>query len=471
MRPHSPLSRRLFLLDLAMAAVGFHLGTLVRQALPWGFAALSSDIPFPPLMVYGMVIFSWSVALLVQGVYEPERVVRWHQETTRLITASLMATILLAGVLYLTRTELSRLQFGYALVITLVLLLAVRYVVRTWHRLLGFRDQQAGIRILVIGAGKLAEQAATVLATYKRWGYRLIGFLDDAAETVGRTIPSAPTLGRIDAVEEIVKQHDIGDVWIALPVQAHEQVRSVVKRLATLPVRVHIVPDYFPLALISATPRDFGGLPVIALRDPVIVGMPRHVKRAFDILVSLSVLVLTAPILAIVTVLIRLDSSGPAMFRQDRVGENGRIFRMFKFRTMVVAAEELDRHFEQETDLTAIHHKRRSDPRVTRVGRLLRRYSLDELPQLFNVFLGEMSLVGPRPELPWLVAKYDSWQRQRLAVPQGMTGWWQVTGRSDKPMHLHTDEDLYYVYNYSLWLDLQILAKTIRVVVKGKGAF
>ena len=209
-----------------------------------------------------------------------------------------MATILLAGVLYLTRTELSRLQFGYALVITLVLLLAVRYVVRTWHRLLGFRDQQAGIRILVIGAGKLAEQAATVLATYKRWGYRLIGFLDDAAETVGRTIPSAPTLGRIDAVEEIVKQHDIGDVWIALRVQAHEQVRSVVKRLAALPVRVHIVPDYFPLALISATPRDFGGLPVIALRDPVIVGMPRHVKRAFDILVSLSVLVLTAPILA-----------------------------------------------------------------------------------------------------------------------------------------------------------------------------
>jgi exopolysaccharide biosynthesis polyprenyl glycosylphosphotransferase len=471
MRPHSPLSRRLFLLDLVTTPAGFYLATLVRQALPWGYAALSLDIPFPPAMVYGMVIVSWSVALFVQGVYDPDRVLHWRQETTRVIVASLLATIFLAGMLYLTRTELSRLQFGYALVITLVLLLSVRYAVRTWHRLLGFRDQKATVRILLVGGGALGEQAATVIARYKRWGYRLLGFLDDDSETIGSVNLSVPVLGRIDDLEEIVRQYDIGDVWIALPLEVHEKARRVVDRLAALPVRVHIVPDYFPLAVISATPRDFGGLPVIALRDPVIVGIPRHVKRTFDVVVSFSVLVMLAPMLGVLMALIKWDSSGPVLFLQDRVGENGRIFRMVKLRTMVVDAEEGDRCFADETDLAAIHHKRHADPRVTRFGRLLRRYSLDELPQLFNVFLGEMSLVGPRPELPWLVAKYDLWQRQRLAVPQGMTGWWQVTGRSDKPMHLHTDEDLYYVYNYSLWLDLRILAKTIQVVVKGRGAF
>jgi lipopolysaccharide/colanic/teichoic acid biosynthesis glycosyltransferase len=175
--------------------------------------------------------------------------------------------------------------------------------------------------------------------------------------------------------------------------------------------------------------------------------------------------------MAVLAALIRLDSKGPAIFRQERVGENGRVFLMFKFRTMTAGAEVLEQNFKNEMDLTAINHKQRFDPRVTRIGRFLRRYSLDELPQLYNVLRGDMSLVGPRPELPWLVAKYDSPQRRRLAVPQGMTGWWQVTGRSNGPMHLNTDQDLHYVYHYSLWLDVQILAKTLKVVLRGEGAF
>ncbi len=159
------------------------------------------------------------------------------------------------------------------------------------------------------------------------------------------------------------------------------------------------------------------------------------------------------------------------LFRQQRVGENGRLFTMYKFRSMVVNAEELQEQVNEVDEEGHIIHKKPNDPRVTRVGRFIRRYSLDELPQLFNVLKGDMSLVGPRPELPWLVEKYEPWQRKRFAVPQGITGWWQVNGRSDKPMHLHTEDDLFYIQNYSLWLDLLILWKTVWVVLRGKGAY
>jgi len=175
------------------------------------------------------------------------------------------------------------------------------------------------------------------------------------------------------------------------------------------------------------------------------------------------------PAMGIAALLVRLDSPGPVLYRAKRVGENGRIFTMYKFRTMVTGA---DRMLDLSPDENGqANHKRPDDPRVTRVGRFLRKTSLDELPQLFNVLRGDMSLVGPRPELPELVERYLAWQRERFAVPQGLTGWWQVNGRSDKPMHLHTEEDLFYVRNYSIWLDLKILIKTAWVVLKGKGAF
>jgi exopolysaccharide biosynthesis polyprenyl glycosylphosphotransferase len=464
------LSRRLFLTDLALPALGFYLGTLLRKELPYGEATnmVSAD---PTLQVYLIVMASWILSLLVHGVYEPERVLRWYSETTKVMAASLMATVLVAGVFYLTRIELSRLQFGYALIITVALLLGVRFAMRTWHRLVGFRTPNTSVRILVVGTGALGKQTAAVLETYKRWGYELVGFLADSLDEADGAMAPAARLGTISELERMVTEYRIDDVWIALQDGSRETVRSVVERLATLPVRVHLVPDYGALALVAARPASSEGLPVIALRAPVITGTPRILKRGFDIVVSLGALVVTAPLMAVLAALIRLDSRGPVIFRQERVGENGRIFRMFKFRTMTAGAEPLEQHFENETDISAIDHKQRFDPRITRLGRLLRRYSLDELPQLYNVLRGDMSLVGPRPELPWLVAKYDPSQRRRLAVPQGITGWWQVTGRSDKPMHRHTDEDLHYVYHYSLWLDVQILAKTLKVVIRGDGAF
>jgi lipopolysaccharide/colanic/teichoic acid biosynthesis glycosyltransferase len=166
-----------------------------------------------------------------------------------------------------------------------------------------------------------------------------------------------------------------------------------------------------------------------------------------------------------------LEDGVPVLFRQKRVGENGRLFEMLKFRTMIKNAEQLQSQVERQDANGNLIHKSKDDPRVTRTGRLLRRLSLDELPQLFNILGGTMSFVGPRPEMPYLVEKYQPWQRKRFAVPPGLTGWWQVSGRSDKPMHLHTEDDLYYIQNYSIWLDLQIIVRTVWVVLIGRGSY
>jgi exopolysaccharide biosynthesis polyprenyl glycosylphosphotransferase len=212
-------------------------------------------------------------------------------------------------------------------------------------------------------------------------------------------------------------------------------------------------------------------LPLINLNTPALSGYQRMAKRAFDLIVASLTTLMILPVMTLVAIIIKLDSPGPVFFRQERIGEHGRSFKMYKFRSMVVNAEALQDQISQLDEYGNIIHKVRNDPRVTRVGRIIRKTSLDELPQFLNVIKGEMSLVGPRPELPKIVAQYQPWQRQRFIVPQGITGWWQINGRSDKPCHLNTDEDLYYIKNYSFWLDIQILFKTIPALLRGKGAF
>jgi exopolysaccharide biosynthesis polyprenyl glycosylphosphotransferase len=231
------------------------------------------------------------------------------------------------------------------------------------------------------------------------------------------------------------------------------------------------VPDFFDLAFHAATIENVGGIPLIGLRDSAIDGFQRFGKRLMDLVLASIGLLLLWPLMLVVAIAIKLEDGGPILYSSARVGENGRIFYMHKFRSMVVNADKLQHIVNHVDENGKVLFKHADDPRITRLGRFLRRTSIDELPQLFNVIKGEMSLVGPRPELPWLVETYEPWQRKRFAVPQGITGWWQVNGRSDNPMHLHTDQDLYYVQHYSLWLDIQILWRTLSVVLRGRGAY
>ncbi|MFN8418339.1 MAG: sugar transferase [Anaerolineae bacterium] len=271
--------------------------------------------------------------------------------------------------------------------------------------------------------------------------------------------------------DRAIRQH-IDDVIInTLPYQSYDRLEPLILSLQKFPVQISVAPNYFNLVLYRATVEDFGGVPLINLRDPALTGYQRLVKRAFDLVVGSLLLLLSLPLLLLIAVVVRLDSPGSIIFKQQRVGENGRLFTMLKFRTMRQDAETEQPTINSYDAAGHVLPKRSDDPRVTRVGFFLRRTSLDELPQLVNVLRGEMSLVGPRPEMPWLVEKYAPWQHKRFAIPQGMTGWWQINGRADKPMHLHTEDDLYYIQNYSLLLDVIILWRTLFAVIRRRGAY
>jgi exopolysaccharide biosynthesis polyprenyl glycosylphosphotransferase len=383
----------------------------------------------------------------------------------------LTGTMLMAGALYLSFRDLSRLQFAYFFLVTLGLLLVARAGLRLYHRAIGRSRPGWRNRILIVGAGHLGLRAAQILIDQSRWGYALTGFLDDDPAKLGKDFLGHAVVGPVENVAAIALDRKVDEVWICLPGRSYQRIQWTVAELEKIPVRIKIAPDYFSLALVRARAELVGGIPLIGLREPVITGFARFVKRVFDIAVaSLLLLVLIVP-MGLIALAIRFGSAGPIIFRQTRVGENGRLFRMLKFRTMSADAESAQGQINLQTAEGKILHKLPDDPRVTGAGRFLRRYSLDELPQLWNVLVGDMSLVGPRPELPWLVDRYEPWQRKRFAVPQGLTGWWQINGRSDKPMHLTTEDDLFYVYNYSLWLDMRILLGTPLAVLQGRGAF
>jgi exopolysaccharide biosynthesis polyprenyl glycosylphosphotransferase len=464
------LSIQLFILDIVLTPIALLLASALRSLLPFGQELAPGAAVFP-LLIYLLAPLCTSVTFILNGVYDPQRVLRWFQEANRILWAALASIVFLAGALYMTYREISRLQFVYFFLIQLTLILATRAVLRLYYRLIGRSHPGTRSKVLIIGAGELGQRVAHVILDHSRWGFDLVGYLDDDPEKRAQRFEGVLVIDTIDHLQRVVTEREVGEVWIALPNEAHDRLKGIVAELDRLPVLIKVVPHFFSLALVQARTEIFGGITLIGLREPVIEGTPRHAKRSFDLLISGILLIAISPLFGLIALLIRLGSPGPVIFRQQRVGENGRLFDMFKFRTMVAGAEAQQEELAVRTEDGQILHKRQDDPRVTRVGHILRRYSLDELPQLWNVLRGDLSLVGPRPEMPWLVDKYDSWQRKRFAVPQGITGWWQINGRSDKPMHLNTDYDLYYVYNYSLWLDIQILLRTPGVVLRGRGAF
>jgi exopolysaccharide biosynthesis polyprenyl glycosylphosphotransferase len=452
----SRLSIQLFLLDLIFTPVGLFIASQLRILLPYG-QELPDQATILPWQVYIIAIICWGIALVLNGAYDPQRVLRWFNEALRVGSAAILATGLLAGALFLTYRETSRLQFVYFLLINFLLLMGYRAIIRIMDNLTGRSRPGGDNRVLVVGAGELGLRVAEVIHDHSRWGFELVGFLDDDKLKQGEEYAGVKVLEKIYAVREVVEQHNIGEVWIALPVYAYDRINLVMYELEKLPVRIKVVPDYFSLAIVRAKADVLGGIPIIGLREPVIEGLPRLTKRIFDIVAGFLILILLSPLMLIIAIAVSIDSKGPALFRQRRVGENGRLFDMLKYRTMERDAEERQQEVQLETEGGEVIHKQKEDPRITSVGRFLRRWSLDELPQLLNVIKGEMSLVGPRPEMPWLVDRYQSWQRKRFAVPQGITGWWQINGRSDKPMHF--------------WLDIAILFRTPFAVIRGQGAF
>lgn len=457
--------------DLGLTALALHLAKILRLTLPFGIY-LDEPLAFG-LWLYLLVPALWGLVFFALRVYDPARALRYLDDAQAVWSAVTWATLVFAGVAYLFFREFSRFLFFYFYLLDLAFLIGWRIILRRLLRLGLGRSLGEPRRVLVAGVGAVGQELGRALCAYRWTGLELVGYVDDDQAKQGKIYAGRPVLGALEEVDSVVSQHAIDEVLLALPPRAQEQARQLVLALQTLPVNVRVVPDVFDLVFIRASVEEFAGIPLIGLREPAIEGPDRVVKRVFDLVVGGLLLILFSPLLLIAALAVRVDSPGPVLLRQPRIGEGGQPFRMLKFRTMHEGAEADEQQLAQETDVgPPTFVKRPDDPRITRVGRILRRLSIDELPQLLNVLKGDMSLVGPRPELPWMVERYEPQHRKRFAVPQGMTGWWQVNGRSDRADYaLRIEDDLYYIRNWSIWLDLRILFMTAKAVIQGEGAY
>ena len=458
-----------YISDILATVSSLVLATLLRQIIPLGKTPTEFGQPTWP--IYVMVIVIWSVSFWLLNAYDPKAILNCVDEGQRVILAATAAQLVLAGMLFFTYRGLSRLLLGYFYLLDILLVLLLRSLIRVLVKSMA-PNGMARHRVLIVGAGVVGQDLARKLDQRGWLGLEVVGYLDDDEQKLGQGLRGFPVLGPLRQAPEVIGQHKISEVVIALPLWAYGVTRDLVSRLQDLPVNIKVVPDFFALTLFSASMEDLDGIPLIGLKEPVIEGSTRVAKRVMDVIIGTLALLAVSPLMLVVAVLIKLDSRGPVLFKQVRVGENGKLFRMYKFRTMVVGAEDQQAEMlVQREGGKMVFNKSPDDPRMTPLGKRLRRLSLDEWPQLVNVLRGEMSLVGPRPELPFLVDMYEPWQRRRFSVPQGMTGWWQINDRSDKPMHLHTEDDLYYIQNYSLGLDIRILWRTVGAVLRKHGAY
>jgi exopolysaccharide biosynthesis polyprenyl glycosylphosphotransferase len=401
--------------------------------------------------------------------YQPGR--NWLAEEWRIATASTAGMMIIIVASLAFRPMLySRLVFLYTAVFATIYLGISRLVIAGARNYL--RRYDIGVqRVLLVGAGEVGRMVMRTVAARPDYGLRLVGFLDDHPTKSTTDIGRFKALGPVDNAHDVIDAYKIDRVIICLPWQTHRTIQRLLLLCEEVGIAAYVVPDLFQLTRNQMKVEELNGIPLLSTRDISIQGWNAFVKRTFDLVLGGLLGLITLPLGLLIALAIRLDTPGPIFYTQLRVGKNGKEFRCYKFRSMVSNADDLRETIAQLNESSGPLFKIRNDPRLTRVGRSIRRYSLDELPQLINILRGEMSLIGPRPNLPSEVECYAEWMKKRLSVSPGLTGLWQVSGRSDLTFDEMVMLDIYYVENWSLGLDLGILLRSIPAVLQARGAY
>jgi exopolysaccharide biosynthesis polyprenyl glycosylphosphotransferase len=458
--------------DIALINMAFLTAYLLRIELQL-FRAVEPTYT-TPLSAYVPLVSAQNVLLLAMlwlgGAYDLRRNTTWPDMIAVIVRSALIAITLLMVATFFDVRVFSRLLFVYdvaLIVIFLSISRAVWGVVLAWLRRRG-----VGVaRVLIVGAGEVGRTVMRTIIARPELGFQIAGFVDDHPGRGEKNIGPFRALGPVDNVPAILDAEPIDEVIITLPWPDHPRILRLVQVCEARGVRPRIVPDLFQMSLTSVDVDDLNGIPLIGMRVPSLSGVNLVVKRAFDLVVGIPLMLIALPVLAIGALAIKLDSPGPAVYRQTRIGMHGQTFDFYKFRSMRSGADSEMETLRDRNQASGPLFKIKDDPRRTRVGRWLRRTSLDELPQLLNVLRGEMSLVGPRPPLPAEVEQYQNWHKQRLMARPGMTGLWQVSGRSDLSFDEMVLLDIYYIENWSLLLDFKILLRTIPKMLSGDGAY
>jgi exopolysaccharide biosynthesis polyprenyl glycosylphosphotransferase len=472
------IARIVYAVDLALTTIAFFAAFFVRDLLlpaidpthfPTGLFPLSEY-----LKIYPIVLIIWSVLLFTYDSYNSHRTVPLTREAWTTIRVVGVGVVLLATLAYLIPLrQLSRSWFVLFAVMAAILLVAEKILVRMiarWVRSKGLNYRT----VLIVGTGRRATDIAHLIADHQYWGYKILGFVSDGHRLSNgwaryRIFGNVPDLRHILETGQIVEPID--EIVFAVTRKKLDEMRQIFLLCEELGIRTRVAMNFFQNRVARLEIEELEGVPFLTFTTTPSNEAQLALKRGLDIAMSMLLLALSLPIIVLAAVAIKITSPGSILFKQKRIGLNGRMFTLYKFRTMIEDAHARRDEVAHLNEMNGPVFKAKEDPRVTPVGRWLRKFSLDELPQFWNVLKGDMSLVGPRPPIPEEVASYHRWHRRRLSMKPGLTCLWQISGRNeiqdfDRWMKL----DLQYIDNWSPRLDLKILLKTIPAVLSGKGA-
>ncbi len=472
----SKISAVYILIDIVLIAFSTYLPYILRHnkltfldflTLPFIWQRLN----LPAFPLHSFVFLFWGIiAILILNncnLYETDRERSIPQEIGSVFKSVLFSSIPTASAVFFFKIVIfSRLIFGQAAMLMFITLSLWRAIKRLIVRYLishGYNN----LNVLIIGAGKIGKVLAGEIRKSSYLGLRIAGFLDDHKQG---NINGYKILGRISDFERIVQQKFVDEVLITIPGE-RKKIVEVINQSKPLNISVKVVPDQFDSSINVLKDYRIGFVPLLEYSVKEIHGTELIGKRITDIALSTLGLLFLSPLLVLLAILTKLNSKGSVFYVSKRSGKKGKTFNFYKFRTMVVDAEKMLAQLRDKNETDGPIFKMKNDPRITCIGRFMRRYSLDELPQLWNVLKGDMSVVGPRPLPIEQVENEDLKQLRRLEIKPGISGLWQIRGRSDASFHRLIRWDIWYIRNWSLWLDLKIILKTIPVVLKGKGAY
>jgi len=461
----------LVLSDVVLINVALVVAYWMRYELRW-FVEVGFDATIQDYLPFALILsILLPITFKLDGVYNVRRGQSWFLQLYAIVNATAKGTIVLLALTFFFRPLVySRLLFLEAALL-IVILTGLSRLVKGWVEA-RLRRRGIGVeRVLIVGGGEIGRTVIRTIVARPELGYQIVGLIDDNPDKGRTDIGRIKGLGGLDKLAEVVDHAAVDQVLITLPWMYHRKIMGIVLECQRKQVEARIVPDMFQMSLSQVDVDDLGGIPLIGVRKTSIGRWQQVLKRLMDVMFATLGGFLALPLMGVIALAIKLDSSGPAVFRQLRVGKTGRQFWCYKFRSMRQGAEDERERLQAFNEADGPLFKMRDDPRRTRVGRWLRRMSLDELPQLYNVLRGEMSVVGPRPPLPEEVAQYEAWQMRRLEVAPGITGLWQVSGRSNLTFDEQCLLDIYYIENWSPFLDISILLRTVPQVFTGDGAY
>ena len=461
----SVLRKLLIYINLCIVAVSFFLG----------YAFYGKFQHLHPLKDYvghlPFLVITWGMLLYFLGMYESFRVKKIRDILFTVFKAFIFGLVIFASYLYLFKLQyVSRVFIIVVFVFAAVLISIEKIALLLFFRLTRKRGYNFR-NILIVGTGKRAQHFIGLVHKHAEWGLRIVGLVDEDVTKAGKTIDGCKVLGTFKDMPYIIHNNIIDEVVFVVPRSWLNKIEEMMTFCETEGVKVSVAVDYFDLKFARARQSYLGNFPMLSFERTPDKLWQLFMKRLLDIAASGAGLVLLAPLFIAISLIIKMTLEGPIFFRQERCSVNGRKFTLFKFRTMIEDAEEKLAGLMKYNEMNGPVFKIENDPRVTKIGKVLRKLSLDELPQLWNVFMGDMSLVGPRPPIPKEVTRYDNWQRRRLSMRPGITCLWQVNGRNKIVDFADWAKlDLEYIDKWSFWLDIKILLRTIPAVLLARGA-